>query len=185
MKIQIFKVRVFILAAMIFILAVAGAAQTTDFTYQGRFIDSTVPQPTNGTYDMHFALFDAISGGNQVGATVNIPAVQIVNGIFTVTLDYTAASFDGSARFLQVTVGNTALSPRQAITSAPYAITARNALQANNSNQLGGISLVLFPRFSGKPETPREKTIVMTVFAVGVLLGLYNWHLIDPKVFTF
>lgn len=131
--------RFLLLALTLCFSALGATAQTSVFTYQGRFTDSTVAQPTNGTYNMQFALFDAAAGGNQVGASVTISAVQVVNGIFTVSLDYTAASFDGTARFLQVTVGNTVLSPRQEITSAPYAIAARKALLANDSNKLGGI----------------------------------------------
>ena len=50
---------------------------------------------------------------------------------------------------------------------------------------IGGLVLVIFPKFAGKPETTREKVIVFSVFAVGVLLGLYNWYLIDPTGFKF
>ena len=78
----------FILFSM---LSISAAAQTTAFTYQGRFTDSTVVQPTNGVYNMQFALFDAVAGGNQIGSTITVPAVSVVNGIFTVPLDYTAA----------------------------------------------------------------------------------------------
>lgn len=60
-------------------------AQTTQFTYQGRFTDATAVQPTNGTYEMQFKAFDASANGNQFGATMTIPTVQVVNGIFTVT----------------------------------------------------------------------------------------------------
>lgn len=45
---------------------------------------------------------------------------------------------------------------------------------------VAGVFLVFFPQFSGKPETAREKAVVLTVFFVGVSLGLYNWYLIDP-----
>jgi hypothetical protein len=142
LKLQNIKTIVLILSIGL-ILAANAFAQTTAFTYQGRFTDSTVPQPTNGTYNMRFALYDAVSGGNQVGLTVDIPVVHVTNGIFTVSLDYTAASFDGTTRFLEITVGNIVLSPRQEITNAPYAILAQNALRANqaiNSDQLGGIN---------------------------------------------
>jgi hypothetical protein len=140
MKLTFNFLRFSTLIAVLFFGIAATFAQTTAFTYQGRFTDASVPQPTNGTYNMQFALFDAVSNGNQIGVTVTIPAVQVVNGIFTVSLDYpAAASFDSSPRFLQVTVGNIVLNPRQEITSAPYAIRARNATLANDSNKLGGI----------------------------------------------
>ena len=143
MNIDFITVKFLILTAVImFGLTIITQAQTTVFTYQGRFTDATVAQPTNGVYSMHFALFDAVAGGNSSGVTVDIPAVSVVNGIFTVSLDYGAAAFDGTARFLQITVGSTLLSPRQEITSAPYAISALNALTANragDSTRLGGV----------------------------------------------
>ncbi len=140
MNIKFFKWNFWVLtAAVMFGLTMTGAAQTTAFTYQGRFIDAAMPQPTNGSYAMSFKMFDAAAGGNQVGATIILPAVQVANGVFTVSLDYTSASFDGTARFLEVTVGNTVLNPRQEITSAPYAITAQRALRATDSLNLGGI----------------------------------------------
>jgi hypothetical protein len=125
----------------------AAFGQTTDFTYQGRFTDSGQAQPTNGTYQMQFALFDA--GGNQIGATITNQTVQVVNGIFTVSLDFGTNSFSGASRFLQVSVFSTAtnayvaLTPRQPVTSAPYAVkslSANTAETANNSNNLGGIA---------------------------------------------
>jgi hypothetical protein len=138
-----------IILSLIFCLSCFGAAraQTTDFTYQGRFTDSSQTQPTNGTYQMQFALYDA--GGSQIGATITNPTVQVVNGIFTVSLDFGANSFSGASRFLQVSVFSTttstyvALTPRQPITSAPYAVKSLNANTAetaNNSNNLGGIA---------------------------------------------
>lgn len=50
---------------------------------------------------------------------------------------------------------------------------------------VGGMFLIFFPQFGGKPETTREKIVVMSVFAVGVIVGLFNWYLIDPQVFGF
>lgn len=50
---------------------------------------------------------------------------------------------------------------------------------------VGGIFLIFFPQFYGKPETGREKAAALTVFCVGVLLGLYNWYSIDPQMFKF
>lgn len=50
---------------------------------------------------------------------------------------------------------------------------------------VAGVFLFIFPQFSGKPETAREKAVVLAVFFVGILLGLYNWHSIDPGAFKF
>jgi hypothetical protein len=126
-------------------------AQTANFTFQGRLSDNNLA--ANGNYEMQFALFDSASGGNQIGSTVSNANVSVAGGIFTVTLDFGVNSFTGANRFLQISVrsvGNqnppTILIPRQPVTSAPYSIKslnaefANNALLANNSNQLGGIS---------------------------------------------
>ena len=111
-----------------FLLTAVTRAQTTTFTYQGRLTDASMP-PT-GSYNMRFDLFAVPSGGTAV-ASQTIAAVSVINGIFTVNLDFGSSPFDGSARFLEVTVGTTTLAPRQPIASTPYAITARDVTSSN------------------------------------------------------
>ncbi len=48
---------------------------------------------------------------------------------------------------------------------------------------VGGLFLLLFPSMGGKPETAKEKVIVLLVFGVGVAAGLLNWYLMDPGFF--
>lgn len=50
---------------------------------------------------------------------------------------------------------------------------------------VGGIFLLFFPSMFGKRDTTREKLIVFTVLAVGILAGLVNWYLMDPGFFGF
>ena len=50
---------------------------------------------------------------------------------------------------------------------------------------VGGIFLLFFPSMGGKPNTTKEKVIVMVVFAIGILAGLVNWFLMDPGFFGF
>lgn len=122
----------FVLFAPVFVLfafASAVFAQTTAFTYQGRLLDGATP--ASGTYNMQFTLHSAVSGmGNQVGTTITDTNVQVVNGLFTVTLDF-GYQFPGTDRWLDVSVKKpadmsySALTPRQKIASVPYAVTAR------------------------------------------------------------
>jgi len=136
--------------------------QTTSFTYQGRFTDSGTA--ANGVYDMQFKLFDAASvgTGNQLGSTITNGAVAVINGVFTVQLNFGGAAFSGADRFLELSVRPagtsdpyTVMSPRQQLTSAVYAIragtattadsatnatNAANATNATNSSQLGGVA---------------------------------------------
>jgi hypothetical protein len=48
---------------------------------------------------------------------------------------------------------------------------------------VGGLFLLIFPSIGGKPETTRDKIVVMIVFVIGLLAGLYNWYLMDPGFF--
>jgi hypothetical protein len=95
-------------------------------TYQGRLKDG--PNPANGQYDFQFKLFDAVSGGTQVGATINRSNQPVSEGLVTVGLDFGTSAFQGQARYLEVAVrpaggGQFAtLSPRQTVSPAPYAI---------------------------------------------------------------
>jgi hypothetical protein len=114
-------------------------AQTAAFTYQGRLSDGAVT--ANGTYQMRFTLYSFATGGNQVTATLTNTNVSVVNGVFTVELNFPEPdAFGGNFRFLEIEVkkatdaGYTKLSPRQPLTSAPYAIRAQTALTAQTSN---------------------------------------------------
>jgi len=121
----------------------------TAFTYQGRLTDGT--NAANNLYDMYFALFDVPTGGSPVGPSVNFNGVPVSNGLFTVTLDFGASPFNGDARWLQIQVRTnggfttpyTPLSPRQALTPAPYALYAPNAgtAFATAAGVVGNLSL--------------------------------------------
>jgi hypothetical protein len=106
----------------------------TGFTYQGRLLLSGTP--LSGTCDLQFTLWDAGTGGTQVGITQTASALSVSDGEFTVVLDFGAEPFAGDARWLEVSVRSPAgsgpyitLSPRQALTAVPYALHARSAWQ--------------------------------------------------------
>jgi hypothetical protein len=48
---------------------------------------------------------------------------------------------------------------------------------------VGALFWLIFPTMGGKPETAKEKIIVMIVFVIGLAAGLYNWYLMDPGFF--
>jgi hypothetical protein len=155
----------FTLFAIVLLSATLTFAQTSSFTYQGRFTDGGTA--ANGVYDMQFKLFDSssVGTGNQLGSTITNGAVAIVNGVFTVQLNFGSPAFSGPDRFLELGVRPagasdpyTIMSPRQQLTSAVYAIrassaatadaatsattatSATNADSATNSTQLGGVA---------------------------------------------
>ncbi|MBK8466627.1 MAG: hypothetical protein IPL32_12425 [Chloracidobacterium sp.] len=145
--------RLFLAIVFFGFLASVVSAQTTEFTYQGSLRDGV--SAANGNYDFEFALFDALSGGAQLGSTLTRSTVAVANGIFAVQLDF-GLQFTGASRFLEIRLrptdnpgGYQQLLPRQAVNSAPYSVrslnattadSAVNATTANNSLQLGGVA---------------------------------------------
>ncbi|HMM80418.1 MAG TPA: tail fiber domain-containing protein [Pyrinomonadaceae bacterium] len=120
--------------AFIIAATFVASAQTTEFTYQGKMLDTGLA-PT-ALYDLEFKLFDAATGGTQLGSTLTLTNVQVREGIFTVQLDF-GANFPGSARFLEIAikkpadVGFTLLTPRQSVTTVPYAVRSINTFSAS------------------------------------------------------
>jgi hypothetical protein len=132
----------------VLVLACAAHAQplTTTFTYQGLLQSGAAP--AGGVFDFRFTLFDAASGGAQIGAPLCADNLAVTDGKFTVQLDF-GAQFAGQQRFLEIWVrpdagancsnltGFTILGPRQELTAAP---NASFSVSAANATQLGGQS---------------------------------------------
>ena len=102
----------------------------TAFTYQGQLKQHGIP--VTDTADFRFLLFDAEAGGAQVSSILNPTNVGVVDGLFTVELDYGVPVFNGDARWMQIGVrvpagGGTYtwLAPRQPLTAVPYATQTR------------------------------------------------------------
>jgi hypothetical protein len=119
-------------ASLSLLLAASPAfAQSTAFTYNGRLNNNGVP--VSGPHDMRFTLFDANVAGVAVGAPLPVSPVDVVNGLFTVRIDFGVGVFTGPARWLHVEVrpvggaNYSVLTPRQEVTSSPYAIRAQTA----------------------------------------------------------
>ncbi len=111
-----------------------GTPQTigTAFTYQGQLKkDGSL---VNDTCDMEFRLYDAASGGGQVGPTQSRSGVVVAEGLFTIPdLNFGTSAFAGDSRWLEVAVmctGDAAfstLTPRQELTPAPYSVYSAGA----------------------------------------------------------
>jgi hypothetical protein len=121
-------------------------AQGTAFTYQGKLNISGTP--ANGSYDLRFAVCDAVTNGNVTSVLTNT-ATGVSNGLFMVTLDF-GNVFNGSNYWLEIAAQTnggatfSTLSPRQPITPTPYAIysaNAGNALTAGSANSVSGANI--------------------------------------------
>lgn len=109
--------------------AVAVHAQVSSaFTYQGRLDENG--SPANGSFDFAFDLMNTFVGGVQL-ATVDVNNVTVVNGLFTVSINFGDDAFPGASRWIRIRVRQagggayTTLSPRHPITSVPYATGLR------------------------------------------------------------
>lgn len=120
------------------------SAQGTTFNYQGRLSDSG--SPANGSYDLRFAVYNAVTNGSQVSISLTNFSVATSNGLFSTTLDF-GSLFTGTNYWLDIAVratnvvNFTALAPRQPILPVPYAIfanTASNVLGTVPATQLTG-----------------------------------------------
>ncbi len=117
-----------IVLSLVLAIAAFGVPVTTSWTYQGQLRRSGAAY--NGTCNFQFSLWDTVSAGAQQGSTLPINGVNVVNGLFTVTLDF-GDLFFGEARWLATSVqcsgdgGFTPLDPRQSITATPYALSLR------------------------------------------------------------
>src|SRR6266700_3760707 len=90
-------------------------AQTPAFNYQGKLSESG--NSANGNYDLQFKLYDALTGGMQIGVRTRAD-VPVTAGVFTVQLDFAVEAFGGPDRFLEIGV-RPASSPNPFTTLSP------------------------------------------------------------------
>jgi hypothetical protein len=73
--------RLFTLFVILFAI-VGASAQSTEFNYQGKLNDNSLP--ANANYDFEFRLYPSDGGGVAVIASQQKLNVPVSNGIFTV-----------------------------------------------------------------------------------------------------
>lgn len=120
----------------------AGTPAQTAITYQGQLKMNGAPY--SGSADFRIELHASRTPGQPPLDIDDESNVEVVNGLFTLNLDFNAVHFDGRARWLAISVraphdpqnaaAFTDLSERQPITPAPYAIHAFNADAIEESN---------------------------------------------------
>lgn len=125
----------FVFGFAIALLTSAASAQTdTTFTYQGNLSENGAP--ANGSYDLTFTLWSGSLSepGIQLGdADVN-NGVQVVDGNFTVDIDFGHEFFGSTTTWLETEVNGIILSPRAGITPAPASIGTRGIFVDGDNN---------------------------------------------------
>ncbi|MDX6711804.1 MAG: hypothetical protein QOH96_2820 [Blastocatellia bacterium] len=134
-----------IVSLAIVLCSATAFGQTSTFTYQGRLTDAG--SAASGPFEMQFKLFDDPTAGTQQPQPGPITiqftggsAVTVTAGVFTVQLDFGPSAFPGAARYLEIGVRHpgdptfTTLSPRQQMTSSPYAIRSLTNIYGDGSD---------------------------------------------------
>lgn len=122
-----------ILGLAAILLAIAGARASagvpTLLTEQGRLFDTT-DTPIDGMLQVQFALYAAPTGGTPLWTETQ--QLHFSDGYFVATLGAVTALpqsvFDGQPKYLGIAIGtDPEMSPREAMFSVPYALTASDA----------------------------------------------------------
>ena len=125
--------------------------------FQGLLTDgSGVPVP-DGNYSIRFSIWDDASVGTEVWNETQ-PTVAVAGGLFSVQLGSVTAlggaEFNGTPRYLEVKVGvDSAMTPRLAFDTVPYAFHALSADLANSAELLDGLASSDFWKLSGNSGT--------------------------------
>jgi hypothetical protein len=112
--------------------ALAGAEQSTTFTYQGYLEENGQPY-NDGSAQLHFMVLTAPEGGTAVGSASGVTTVDVdpQTGYFTTEVNLNAVAYDannnlipifnGDDRYLRISVNGEALTPFPKINPAPIA----------------------------------------------------------------
>lgn len=142
--------------ALCFVAYSAGpvvGAPTAAFTYQGQLKEAGVP--VTATCDMAFSLWNDPDESDPAVGRVGGPLyfnedaltgkpVPVVNGVFSVELDFGATVFGADDRWLDIQIDCVRgedtpliqLSPRQPVTATPYSISTRG-IHVDDAGQVG------------------------------------------------
>ncbi len=165
-----------LVALALFVGAETVSAQGTAFTYQGRL--ETNGTPVNGFYDFQFSLYNAATGGTQVGSTITQTAIGVTNGLFTTSLNF-GSVFTGNATWLSISVRTNnvgtydALTPLQSLAPTPYAIYAEN-VPANPLIGDPGTQNFFAGLNAGNSSSPGTFNTAVGFAALDVNTGSYN-----------
>ena len=130
-------------------LAFAQVGAPAVINYQGRLYDPTAPGgPLTGVQQVQFRIYDSLAGGSLIWGR-QFPVSCTAEGIFNVLVNdggtalpdaatnQLPGAFLGKDRYLELTVvgHGEAISPRQQLVSAPYALQSAYAVDASSATR--------------------------------------------------
>jgi len=146
-----------IILTVAFVLAItlsAAAQAPNTMLYQGRLTDD-IGDPITSSTSVTFYIHESEVTAIYVDSFIRT-VIPDDNGVFTVELGpLSAADFDGDKLWLEIRIGGVELTPRQLITSVPYAFSASNI----GNNSVDSLKII---NFSIKGEDIANNTITGT-----------------------
>ncbi len=141
--------------AFAIVLALATTAHATDVpgtvAFTARLVDDKSAEAKTGTHDVLFTLFDAQDAGHSVWTETHSVTIADDGLVFVELGDTTPLDghvFDGTDRFLEITVDGATMSPRIALDSVPYAV---RSTAAANADAIGGMTAdQIQPKITGR-----------------------------------
>jgi len=141
---RLLKSRAVTIALLLTSLALGVSAQTitagpTLFNFQGRLATPSGNPVPNGTYSVTLSLWDAASAGNKRWEQT-FANITVSNGTFGALLNLGSGFTPGNtldtaingSTYLEIKIGaDAALTPRQQLVSAPYALKANTVPDAS------------------------------------------------------
>jgi len=104
-------------------------------SYQA-FLTNSGGAPLNGSHDLVVELWNAETGGDHLW-TGTYNSQSVVDGLVDLALAVDAADFNGQALWLALMVDGQALTPRQEILPAPYALSLRPGAEIRGDKEYG------------------------------------------------
>jgi hypothetical protein len=161
-----------VLAAVACLTAGASAVPGT-LTQQGRLFSSD-GDPVDGEVTIIFTIYDDPDDSDEANVLwTESQDITLDDGYFSAQLGEVEEIdpddvFDGSVRYLGVTVGSDSeMSPRQAITSVPYAFHSGHATQADDANHADEADEVPCGGISGFPSLCASGSVLSGFSAAG------------------
>lgn len=106
--------------------ALALAQSATPVTYQG-YLTGAGNSPVSGVMSITFKLFrSADADSDRVPLWSETQSLGISGGSYATSLALTSSQFDGNERYLELTVGDVTLQPRQRVGWVPHALLCEN-----------------------------------------------------------
>ena len=117
----------FVIAIALSATVIMAAGANQQISLQGKLTDAS-GKPLDGPYSVTFKIYDAATGGTQVGGWSETQAVTVSKGLFQTQLGSVVAFPAGVAfdkpYWVEIMVGTETLSPRYVLAGSPYTVRA-------------------------------------------------------------